>query len=39
MILGSYKVILYFTLEVFCRLANQNRGHIGDMLEWESDPH
>ena len=25
--------MLYFTDEVFCRLANQNRGHIHVMLE------
>ena len=26
--------MLCFTLEVFCRLANQNRGHIRVMLEY-----
>ena len=26
--------MLYFTGEVFCRLANQNRGHIRVMLEY-----
>ena len=26
--------MLYFTLEVFRRLANQNRGHIRVMLEY-----
>ena len=26
--------MLYFTGEVFCRLANQNRGHIRVMLEF-----
>ena len=27
--------MLYFTMEVFRRLANQNRGHIRVMLEFE----
>ena len=26
--------MLYFTEEVFCRLANQNRGHTRVMLEF-----
>ena len=32
--------MLYFTSEVFCRLANHNRGYIRAMLElnFEKDP-
>ena len=29
--------MLYFTSEVFCRLANPNRGHIRVMLEVKLD--
>ena len=30
---GEKQVMLYFTDEVFCCLANQNRGHIRVMSE------
>ena len=30
--------MMYFTLEVFRRLANQNHGHIHVMLEFEFSP-
>ena len=32
-IMSDIRAMLYFTLEVFCCLANQNHGHICVMLE------